>query len=391
MGNRCALCGGKLKNGICIDCGMDNRKSDTDYEKYEQKYGKSASGQAKENVQIKPDIQKGKTVSAVYERSPVRSSAGAASGYENGRTQATAGVRRRTKKAENAQTAWKRRLVLAIALPLLGFGIKKMLEEPGKKAFVKPMSEKINIPLPEAVTDSLDSIVQKKEEESLIVELLWEQLEGSHTPDEDKGVEIETKIFPGEYIVGKDIPEGVYEIEAVNGGGIVFIDEGENYSRLSEYLLSEKIAKELDYHSEDYTSRLFHLPLIDGSSIYVEGDLELLLKSECAREDLLKERLQNPLKESFTIKEEQMIMDTEKASFYVAGKDFPAGVYDIVFREGMGFGRWIREDKEEDSLLCSFELNKESPVLHHIRMKEGTKIALTSQGSIELVPSEYGE
>lgn len=31
MRNHCKLCGGKLKNGVCTECGMDNRKSDDRY------------------------------------------------------------------------------------------------------------------------------------------------------------------------------------------------------------------------------------------------------------------------------------------------------------------------------------------------------------------------
>ena len=31
MGKRCSLCGGKLRKGICTECGMDNRKSDERY------------------------------------------------------------------------------------------------------------------------------------------------------------------------------------------------------------------------------------------------------------------------------------------------------------------------------------------------------------------------
>lgn len=31
MGKRCNLCGGKLRNGICTECGMDNRKTDERY------------------------------------------------------------------------------------------------------------------------------------------------------------------------------------------------------------------------------------------------------------------------------------------------------------------------------------------------------------------------
>lgn len=31
MKNICSLCGGKLREGICTECGMDNRKSDDMY------------------------------------------------------------------------------------------------------------------------------------------------------------------------------------------------------------------------------------------------------------------------------------------------------------------------------------------------------------------------
>ena len=33
MKKSCTLCGGKLKDGICTECGMDNRKSDEMYQK----------------------------------------------------------------------------------------------------------------------------------------------------------------------------------------------------------------------------------------------------------------------------------------------------------------------------------------------------------------------
>ena len=31
MAGKCILCGGKLRNGICTECGMDNNKSDAAY------------------------------------------------------------------------------------------------------------------------------------------------------------------------------------------------------------------------------------------------------------------------------------------------------------------------------------------------------------------------
>lgn len=37
MGKRCRLCGGKLRNGICTECGMDNRKTDEKYSRHAEK------------------------------------------------------------------------------------------------------------------------------------------------------------------------------------------------------------------------------------------------------------------------------------------------------------------------------------------------------------------
>ena len=37
MGKRCRLCGGKLRNGICTECGMDNRKTDEKYPRHAEK------------------------------------------------------------------------------------------------------------------------------------------------------------------------------------------------------------------------------------------------------------------------------------------------------------------------------------------------------------------
>lgn len=34
FGKRCQLCGGKLSGSICQECGLDNSKNDSQYEKY---------------------------------------------------------------------------------------------------------------------------------------------------------------------------------------------------------------------------------------------------------------------------------------------------------------------------------------------------------------------
>lgn len=393
MGNRCALCGGKLKNGICIDCGMDNRKSDTAYKSYEQDLAKTPSRQAKEAIERKAQPQKRQTVNATYVRTPINSSVSASSADKKKRVEGSFGVSGKTKSGGNG---WKRKLFFGVAVPLIVFALLKYPKEAEKKKAVPP---KVEVPAVEFDTDIVDSILSTKEaassQETSMGEMLFRQLgEKGNTIDPSKGVKIERKLSPGQYIVGKDIPEGIYQAEAVSGSGIVFIDEGEGHSVMTEFLTSEAMAKELDRKSGEYRSRLLNLPLIDGASFYVETDLELLLKSDCGREDLIKERGANPLKEGFTIKEDRWIEEEENIAFYVAGQDFPVGVYDIVFREGnicIGCGTWILGKDDSDFPSHSFELSKESPVLHHVMMWEGAKIGLRNGGVIELVPSEYGE
>ena len=50
MGKRCRLCGGKLRNGICTECGMDNRKTD---EKYSRHAEKNASAEHTQHSEVK--------------------------------------------------------------------------------------------------------------------------------------------------------------------------------------------------------------------------------------------------------------------------------------------------------------------------------------------------
>lgn len=50
MGKRCNLCGGKLRNGICTECGMDNRKPDERYPHHADKNVSAESIQSTENT-----------------------------------------------------------------------------------------------------------------------------------------------------------------------------------------------------------------------------------------------------------------------------------------------------------------------------------------------------
>jgi len=99
--------------------------------------------------------------------------------------------------------------------------------------------------------------------------------------------------------------------------------------------------------------------------------------------------MENPLTESVEIKED-----------VVAGKDFPAGVYDVTFRRpdeeeyGMGYMKYIvpgtirEEDIEEYEISTgSVLLGEPGEIYHNVVLPEGTTVTV-EEGIIILTPSE---
>ncbi|HEY9574993.1 MAG TPA: hypothetical protein VIR32_05615 [Lachnospiraceae bacterium] len=419
--NKCTLCGGKLKNGICTDCGMDNRRSDSHYEVSRDKASSVLSN--RENIsgnkrpkETKSPVQerylKEKNKSA--ERAKVQQTGKKTSTYSktayqrlgtnNARKPVSApGLDKRHKEEKKGKVKKTKRwisIAMLILLPLMSF-LKSESNELSNKVsttieMVNPSNwSTFDFGKTEALSpEQAEEAREKKEEE--LGQILFSELETkSYVIDESRGSRIEAKISSGEYIVGKDIPEGVYEIEATKGYGIVYVNLGEDYNLATEFLVSQN-EEDMGSLLETDISRARGVPLINGASIYVDPSLEISLISDCAREDLLKAREANPLKEKFTIKSEESVEDFNDVTFYRAGEDFKAGVYDIVLKEG-GFASGISQTEDGGNMQApygSFTLSSaegESSVLHHVNIKEGVEIGLSNQASIELVPSEYGE
>lgn len=58
MRKRCDLCGGKLRNGICMECGMDNRKTDEKYKYHANKSSVSENVHSPENITFEKKIKR---------------------------------------------------------------------------------------------------------------------------------------------------------------------------------------------------------------------------------------------------------------------------------------------------------------------------------------------
>lgn len=67
MKKSCVLCGGKLKDGICTECGMNNRKSDEQYYRYFKEQPDRVS--AKRTVSRRPEAAGGQKKTGSYQKS----------------------------------------------------------------------------------------------------------------------------------------------------------------------------------------------------------------------------------------------------------------------------------------------------------------------------------
>ncbi len=133
------------------------------------------------------------------------------------------------------------------------------------------------------------------------------------------GEHFETDLGAGEYAAGIDLPEGIYQVTCTTGDVNLSIrnrDQG-----VSEY---DYYKEEID-EDEDFYYKTKEVHLYQGSYIKVDGNGTLNLVTESAQTDQLSQRTDNPLTETIKLKKNA-----------VAGKDFPAGTYDITAEKAYG-------------------------------------------------------
>lgn len=197
----------------------------------------------------------------------------------------------------------------------------------------------------------------------------------------ETGEHFEETYTGGEYIVGLHIPEGQYRVELLSGSGSVDLEDSENNVYYSEFLA--------DAQEEGVEREIEDFRLFAGAKVDIDSQLEVKFISENAQVQGMKSGMENPLTESVEIKEDA-----------VAGKDFPAGVYDVTFRRpdeeeyGMGYMKYIvpgtirEEDIEEYEISTgSVLLGEPEEIYHNVVLPEGTTVTV-EEGIIILTPSE---
>lgn len=342
---RCYLCGGKLEEGRCTECGLDN----TRIEKKTYRLNQSSSSKAS------------------AERSQIESTWG-----QHNRGQET---QKGTKKGTQ----------------------KIVLKNTGRRTYAPIKEIKTVTPVMKNVWKAIGIIVTMVILVSGVIYNMASQYEQdvsedyesvTYVEEEDpyqfaerelsaEGEDYRIVLEPGEYRVGVHLPEGNYQVILEEGSGTVSVDDFEN----SIYLW-QGIGTEEEY---DELQEWIDVRLYSGAVLEVSGNLKVELTTSNARLDEMAERMANPLTESVSLKREAEL---------TAGEDFPAGVYDI--KSG---GEWssvryevpLYTDYGDDEmnflsrsrLVSSDEIDS---VYRNIVLPEGTKIC-SEDADVILLPS----
>lgn len=185
--------------------------------------------------------------------------------------------------------------------------------------------------------------------------------------EEPKGEHFESDLSSGNYIAGKDLPAGTYNLTATGGSGNV------SSSNMFDGGMNEVMGTPAD----EYTIETFNgLKLKDGDVLSLSGTIALHLVSDDALVSALKPR---------------EVSDTTPVDLqpgnYTAGTDFPSGYYNIVATGNSGNVNTIGESLDEFYVNEILGIEEDGYTIHQFNnahLADGTQLQLGT--SVQLVP-----
>lgn len=188
----------------------------------------------------------------------------------------------------------------------------------------------------------------------------------------ETGMEYAITLEPGIYTVGVHIPEGTYVAEVVSGDyGMITINDYNNNIYMYENI-----------GLLDEATIVSDLRLYKGGHFVVNTGIKITLSGENIQSTELFTKT-NELTEHVTVVENM-----------VAGKDFPAGVYDIHYVPEVvgefeyGAVKYIVATEDYDyELSIQFGDIGDAETYHNVVLPEGTEIILEDLENITLIPS----
>ena len=185
-------------------------------------------------------------------------------------------------------------------------------------------------------------------------------------------ISFEQEFSSGNYTAGIDFPAGKYDIVAVSGGGNVSSSNAFD-GGINAVMGTEDKNELMDMYEQEYSN----IDLPDGTTLSISG-VTVRLTCDAASGAPLTPR-------------NQVITETVDLGNFVAGEDFPAGVYNIVAVSGAGnvssdnmFNGGLNAmmgTEEENQIMDMYEQEYKN-----IDLPDGTTLTISGV-QIQLVPS----
>ena len=396
FGKKCSLCGGKLNSrGICTECGLDNSKTDKNYrinqsdcdgmplthihdriEKRENQeadrkfdYGKTDHKKAdhREKDYRKTDYTKAgkeaaqkRTVTSERKKEKTVTYSYGSQEYRMNESENT-GTKRKT-YAQTADTAKRRRLLKIVIPVIIAVAVLGSLYDEYKYD--------IKYAVEDAVQDIFQDTGSKNADDADEADYDHYQYVTREIPEEGESADYE--LTSGNYLVGVEIPEGIYTVTPEDDYDTVQIDDPENSIYLYEYTEGKK-------------DKIEDIRLYKGAVLTLKCKTKEKLHTDNAQDtDALETAAQsNPLTESVEINGQETL---------TAGRDFEPGIYDLSHVSGDGNVdvRIYSEEQEQINSWSQYlsEDGIDGNTFHYLVIPQNATVEVPEGLKLKLTPAE---
>ena len=366
FGKRCSLCGGKLNSsGICTECGLDNNKSDKNYRINQSDCdGMPLTHVHEEKEKHRPDrkADHGKINhrETDYKKRDYRKQNYEKRDYGNSGKETS---RKRTVAFEqrNEQTTRRRPLKIVVLVIIVIAVLGNLYDE-------------YKYDIKYAIEDAVQGVFQDTESQTAndTDESDYDHYQYVTREIPAEGESADYELSSGNYVVGVEIPEGIYTVTPKDDYDTVQIDDPENSIYLYEYTEGKK-------------DKIEDIRLYKGAHLTLNCKTTVKLHTDNAQDvEAMKTAGQsNPLTESVDIKGQKTL---------TAGRNLEPGIYDLSRVSGAGNVDVIIYSDEQEEInswsQCLSEDGIDGETFHYLVIPENATLEVSEDLKIRLTPSE---
>ena len=363
---KCSLCGGRVVNGRCEDCGLPIPPEHSYTLRGESAHYHRVNG---EDVlhRVRPAGNRPKVegyddeerTAHVHESGTDRHNAPRPA-VRTARVEHHIEAPSRRRRSANA--AW---IIIVVALFLILPMLQVLLQ--------REIGSSVSEPVPEF-----------SEEQAIEADSnAYDDLRGTVPA---AGADWDGDLTAGLYTVGQDLPEGTYTIQCA-----------ESNTSIDLHIVSDEYGVEIyeDLSSNGYDaidSERDDVSLPTGTVLFLSGNGTLYFHSSNAQVDALPtETAPNPLVSDAAY----TLSDSDDSLYLLVGEDIEPGVYDVTCTAGTGYFSFVLPMENTRTMYCSAWLYGDPDyvdTLRHITLTEDTEVTLSNYSDMDftvtLTPSE---